>query len=88
MEFLKDLSGSMFWAAVLSLLIYFGSSFAIGLLSKKSTLLKPIGSGLKLIALFFSLQVFLHRRVAEPDPVRASGWYSPRQRGNRTAEKR
>jgi len=45
MEFLKDLTGSLFWATVLSLTIYFVSSIAIGFLSKKSTLLDPSAPG-------------------------------------------
>jgi small-conductance mechanosensitive channel/CRP-like cAMP-binding protein len=68
MDFPKDLTGSLFWAMILSLIIYFGSSIAIGFLSKKSTLLKPIGSGLKLIALFLSVQVFLHVGATEYYP--------------------
>ena len=68
MDFPKDLTGSLFWAMILSLIIYFGSSIAIGFLSKKSTLLKPVGSGLKLIALFLSVQVFLHVGAAEYYP--------------------
>jgi small-conductance mechanosensitive channel/CRP-like cAMP-binding protein len=64
MEFSKDLTGSLFWATTLSLAIYIISSIAIGFLSKKSTQLRPIGSGLKLIALFLAVQAFLHAGVA------------------------
>ncbi len=68
MEFSKDLTGSLFWATTLSLAIYIISSIAIGFLSKKSTQLRPIGSGLKLIALFLAVQAFLHAGVAEYYP--------------------
>ncbi|HUI45266.1 MAG TPA: hypothetical protein VL122_04625 [Nitrospirota bacterium] len=60
MEFLKDLTGSLFRATILSLTVYFASSIAIGFLPYQSGLLKPTGSGLKRIALFLSLRVFLH----------------------------
>ena len=65
MEFIKDLTGSLFWATVLSILLYGGSSVALGFLSKKSAQLKPIGSGLNLISLFLSIQIFLHLGAAE-----------------------
>jgi small-conductance mechanosensitive channel/CRP-like cAMP-binding protein len=68
MEFLKDLTGSLFWATVLGVAIYAASSIAIGFLAKKSTLLKPVGSGLNLIALFVAVQVFLHFGAAEYYP--------------------
>lgn len=68
MEFLKDLTGSLLWAAVLSILLYSAGSIAIGFLARKSSLLKPVGSGLKLIALFLSAQVFLHFGAAEYHP--------------------
>src|SRR5512143_3134571 len=68
MELLKDLTGSLFWAALLSILLYTASSIAIGFLARKSTLLKPVGAGLKLIALFFAVQVFLHLGAAEYHP--------------------
>jgi small-conductance mechanosensitive channel/CRP-like cAMP-binding protein len=60
MDFMHDLTGTVFWALALSIIIYVSGSIAIGLLAKKSDLLKPIGTGLKLIVLFISLQVFLH----------------------------
>ena len=68
MEFLKDLAGSLFWATALSILLYTVSSIAIGYFSKKSALLKPIGSGLNLIALFLAVQVFHHLGAAEYYP--------------------
>jgi len=68
MEFLKDLTGSLLWAAVLGILLYTASSIAISFLAKKSALLKPVGSGLNLIALFLALQVFLHFGAAEYHP--------------------
>ena len=60
MDFPHDHTGSLFWALALGIIIYIGGSMAIGLLAKKSELLKPIGTGLKLIVLFISLQMFLH----------------------------
>jgi small-conductance mechanosensitive channel len=68
MELLKDLTGSLLWATILSIIFYTASSIAVGFLAKKSSLLKPIGSGLKLIALFLALQVFLHLGAAEYHP--------------------
>jgi len=59
MEFLKDFTGSLFWATTLSVILYVASSIAIGFLAKKSALLKPVGNGLNLIALFLAVQVFL-----------------------------
>jgi small-conductance mechanosensitive channel/CRP-like cAMP-binding protein len=59
-EFIKDLTGSLLWATAFSVILYAAGSVAVGLLSKKSDLLKPIGSGLKLIVLFLSLQIFVH----------------------------
>ncbi len=69
MEIVNDLTASLLWALVLSLLIYVSSHIAIGFLSKKSALLKPIGTGLKLIALFLSIQIFLHLGAAEAHPT-------------------
>jgi small-conductance mechanosensitive channel/CRP-like cAMP-binding protein len=68
MEFLNDLTGSLFWAAALSLLFYGAASTAIGFLAKKSAQLKPIGSGLNLIVLFIAVQLFLHLGAAEYHP--------------------
>ena len=68
MELIKDLTGSLLWATLLSIALYAAGSIAIDLLAKKSTLLKPIASGLKLIALFVAIQVFLHLGAAEYHP--------------------
>ena len=68
MDFFQDLTGSLFWALALSLIIYVGGSVAIGLLARKSDLLKPIGVGLKLVVLFISIQIFLHLGAAEYHP--------------------
>jgi small-conductance mechanosensitive channel len=68
MELLKDLTGSLFWAMALSLILYIACSIAIGFLGKKSMLLKPVGSGLNLIALFLAVQVFLRLGAAEYHP--------------------
>ena len=64
MEILHDLTGSLFWATALSLLFYASASIAVGFLAKKSAQLKPIGSGLNLIILFISVQLFLHLGAA------------------------
>ncbi len=68
MKIISDLTASLSWALVLSVLIYVGSHISLGFLSKKSALLKPIGTGLKLIALFLSFQIFLHLGAAETHP--------------------
>jgi len=68
MELIKDLTGSLFWTTALSIILYVASSIAIGLLEKKSELLKPIGAGLKLIVLFISLQIFVHLGAEEHSP--------------------
>jgi small-conductance mechanosensitive channel/CRP-like cAMP-binding protein len=72
MDFTRDLTGSLFWALALSIIIYVGGSMAIGLLARKSDLLKPIGVGLKLVVLFISIQIFLHLGAAEYHPRIAS----------------
>jgi small-conductance mechanosensitive channel len=68
MEFLKDLAGSLFLIALLSIALYVASTVAIGFLSRKSSLLKPVGSGLNLIALFLAVQVFVRLGAAEHAP--------------------
>lgn len=68
MQFIIDLSGSLFWATVLSIAVYIAGSIALGYLAKKSVQLKPIASGLKLIVLFVALQVFVHLGAAEYYP--------------------
>jgi small-conductance mechanosensitive channel/CRP-like cAMP-binding protein len=68
MEFIKELAGSLFWATALSILLFVASSLAIGLLAKKSELLKPIGAGLKLIVLFIAFQLFIRLGAEEHFP--------------------
>jgi len=68
MEFLYNLTGSLFWATALSILFYGSASIAIGFLAKKSAQLKPIGTGLNLIVLFIAVQLFLHLGAAEYYP--------------------
>jgi small-conductance mechanosensitive channel/CRP-like cAMP-binding protein len=68
MDFLQDLTGSLFWALALSIILYVGGSMAIGSLARKSELLKPIGVGLKLVVLFISIRMFLHLGAAEYHP--------------------
>ena len=68
MNIMKDLNISISLAFILSLLIYIAGSIAIGFLAKKSALLKPIGFGLNLIALFVSVQIFLHLGAADVYP--------------------
>ena len=78
MQFLQDLTGSLFWATALSLLFYGAASIAIGFLAQKSAQLKPIGSGLNLIILFIAVQLFLHLGAAEyyPRVSRQLNFYS------------
>jgi len=68
MALIADLTGSLFWAAVLSVILYVAGSIATGYLAKKSELLKPIGAGLNLIVLFLAVQVFLRLGAAEYHP--------------------
>ena len=68
MDFIKDLTGSLFWATLLSIIFYVAGFIATGFLAKKSDLLKPIGSGLKLIVLFVAVQVFRQLGAAEYYP--------------------
>jgi small-conductance mechanosensitive channel len=58
-ELIRDLAGSLVWAAAISIGLYVAGSVATGYLARKSMLLKPVGSGLKLIVVFISLQAFL-----------------------------
>jgi len=78
MQFIQDLTGSLFWAMALSLLFYGAASIAIGFLAKKSAQMKPIGSGLNLIILFIAVQLFLHLGAAEyyPRVSRQLNFYS------------
>ena len=59
MEFMQVLTGSLLWATLFSIALYVGGSIATNFLAKKSRLLKPIASGLKLLALFVAVQAFL-----------------------------
>jgi small-conductance mechanosensitive channel/CRP-like cAMP-binding protein len=68
MELLKVLTGSLFWATTASIALFVAGSIATNYLAKKSTLLKPIASGLKLVLLFVVIQVFLHLGAAEAYP--------------------
>ncbi len=72
MELIKSLEGTQLWAAALAVILYIGSGMAIGLLAKKSALLKPIGASLKLIVLFLSLQLFIHLGAEDHSPRFAS----------------
>ncbi len=63
-EILRYLTGSPLWATALSIIFYASASTAAGFLEKKSAQLKPIGSGLNLIILFISVQLFLHLGAA------------------------
>lgn len=59
MELVQVLTGSLLWATLFSIALFVGGSIATNFLAKKSKLLKPIASGLKLIALFVAIQAFL-----------------------------
>lgn len=68
LDLLKDLAGSLLWATVISAALLIGGSIATGFLARKSSLLKPVGSGLKLIVLFISVQAFLFLGARELYP--------------------
>jgi small-conductance mechanosensitive channel/CRP-like cAMP-binding protein len=72
MEFIGELTGSLFWATAICIVLYAAGYFAIGLLARKSELLKPVGTGLKLIFLFLVMQVFLRLGVEERFPRTAT----------------
>jgi small-conductance mechanosensitive channel len=59
MELVQVLTGSLLWTTLFSIALFVGGSIATTFLAKKSKLLKPIASGLKLIALFVAIQAFL-----------------------------
>lgn len=59
MTFLQDLTGSLLWVTLFSVVLFAGGVIAIGFLTRQSALLKPMGPGLKVIAFFVSVQVFL-----------------------------
>ncbi len=65
MEFFQALAGSFFLAVVVSLILGIAGSIAVGFIVKKSDLLKPLGTGLKLVVLFIAVQVFLHLGFTE-----------------------
>lgn len=68
MELVQVLTGSLLWATLFSIGLFVGGSIATNFLASKSKLLKPIGSGLKLIALFIALQAFLFLGAREQFP--------------------
>jgi small-conductance mechanosensitive channel/CRP-like cAMP-binding protein len=74
-EFVHALTGSLFWAAILCIVLYATAFFAIGLLAKKSGLLKPVASGLKLVALFLAIQLFLYLGVQDHFPRAAEHFH-------------
>jgi small-conductance mechanosensitive channel/CRP-like cAMP-binding protein len=59
MELIQVLTGSLLWATIFSIGLFVGGSIATNFLARKSKLLKPIASGLKLIALFVAVRAFL-----------------------------
>jgi small-conductance mechanosensitive channel len=59
MDLLHILTGSLLWAALFSIALFVAGSIATTFLAQKSRLLKPIASGLKLLALFIAIQAFL-----------------------------
>ena len=59
MELMQLLTGSLPWATLFSIALFVGGSIATNFLATKSKLLKPIASGLKLLALFVAVQTFL-----------------------------
>lgn len=68
MELVNNLNGSLVISGLLSVVVYVFSAVALSFLSKKSILLKPIGSGLKLIMLFAAIQIFLRLGAMEYHP--------------------
>jgi hypothetical protein len=67
-DFLHDLTGSLFWITVLSILLFAAGSMAVGVLTGKSGRLRPMGAGFKLLLLFASVQLFLRLGAAEHYP--------------------
>ncbi len=59
MELVQALTGSLLWATLFSIGLFVAGSIATNILAKQSSLLRPIASGLKLIALFVAIQAFL-----------------------------
>ena len=68
MDFIHDLTGSLFWITVLSIVLFTAGSIAIEVLTGKSRLLRPMGAGFKLLLFFASVQLFLHLGAAEHYP--------------------
>jgi len=69
MELMQVLTGSLLWATLFSIGIFVGGSIATNFLATKSKLLKPIASGLKLIALFVAIRAFLFLGAEESFPL-------------------
>lgn len=69
MDLIQILTGSLLWATLFSIALFVGGSIATNFLAKKSKLLKPIASGLKLLALFIAVQAFLFLGGSESFPV-------------------
>ena len=68
MAFNRDLMGSLFWATAVSIALFAAGAIATRFLARKSTLLKPVGTGLTLIVVFVSLQAFLRLGADEISP--------------------
>lgn len=68
MDIIRDMMGSLFWATIISIGVLVGGLISTNLLSRKSKLLKPIGTGLKLLVLFVSVQIFLFLGAADAYP--------------------
>ena len=68
LDLVKDLAGSLFWAAIISIGLFVGGSIATGFLARKSQLLKPIATWLKFIVLFVAIQAFLLLGAREQYP--------------------
>jgi len=68
MDFSTELTGALFWSAVLSIFFVVVCSIAIGFFAKKSPQLKPIGTSLKLIVFFIAIQFSLFLGATERYP--------------------
>ena len=69
MEFTSKLTNMIFLVVAFSFVLFAVGSIAIGILARKSTKLKPIGSGLNLITLFIAMRVFLLLGAVEHFPI-------------------
>jgi small-conductance mechanosensitive channel len=67
-DFIHGLAGSLFWITVLSIVLFTAGSIAVGVLTGKSGLLRPMGAGFKLLLLFAFVQLFLRLGAAEHYP--------------------